>query len=186
MEGCIWELHTTSAWKMDVMNDSTSSGGHPALTDEETGLPNRLHFDMVFHFLFQTAPRGCSIAALMVEVDGFADWAAGVNTEETFRLFRSLGNLLQPTIRKTDLLARTEETRLTFGLVECNLAGAILVADRIDEALDSVRTATGLGFSLGCAVYDSNMEKPADILLAAEEALKVARARGVNQTEFYR
>jgi hypothetical protein len=30
------------------------------------------------------------------------------------------------------------------------------------------------------------MEKPADILSAAEEALKVAQARGVNQTEFYR
>ncbi len=35
MEGCIWELHNTSARKMDVMNDSTISASHPALTDEE-------------------------------------------------------------------------------------------------------------------------------------------------------
>ena len=186
MEGCIWELHTTSARKMDVMNDSTITGGHPALTDEETGLPNRLHFDTVFNFIFQTGPRGGSIAVIMVEIDGFKDWAVGVDSEETVWLFRSLGDLLHQAIRKTDLVARTEESKFTFGLMECNLAGAVLVADRIEGILDPIREETGLGFSLGCAVYDSDMEKPADILLAAEKALNVAQARGVNQTEFFR
>lgn len=167
------------------MNDNTVSGGHPALTDEETGLPNRLHFDTVFHFIFQTAPRGCPIAVLKVGMDGFAAWAAKVGPEETVRLFRSLGNTLQPGIRKTDLLARTKETRFTFGLVECNLAGSVLVADRIDGLLDPLRKETGLGFSLGCAVFDPDMKEPRDILAAAEGALKAAQSRGVNQTEFH-
>ncbi len=186
MEGCIWELHTTSAWKMDVMNDSTISGGHPALTDEETGLPNRLHFDTVFNYIFQTGPRGCSIAVLMLEVDGYAEWAAGVDSGELVWLFRSLGNVLEQATRKTDIVARTDHTRFTFGLVECNLAGAVLVADRIDGVLDPIREETGLGFSLGCAVFDPEMEKPADILQAAGSALRVAQEREGSQTEFHR
>ena len=31
--------------------------GHPALTDRPTGLTNRLHFELVYSYLFQAADR---------------------------------------------------------------------------------------------------------------------------------
>ena len=31
--------------------------GHPALTDRPTGLANRLHFELVYSYLFQAADR---------------------------------------------------------------------------------------------------------------------------------
>jgi len=39
--------------------------GHPALTDRPTGLANRLHFELVYSYLFQAADRGVAMTVLL-------------------------------------------------------------------------------------------------------------------------
>jgi len=168
------------------MTDRPISGGHPALTDDETGLPNRLHFDTVFQVVFATAPRGVPISVLLLEIEGFKEWMARTGPDEQIRILRTLGSTLSPLVRMSDLLARSGEDRFNIGLVDCNLAGAILVADRIDSTLDNLRASTGLAFNIGGAVFDMDMHTPEDLLDAAEDALQAAATKGVNQTEFYR
>jgi len=168
------------------MSDTERRGRHPALIDEETGLPNRLHFDTVFDVLFENGARGFHSTVLLLGIDGYDGWIAGKMPEEAVRLVRMVGRTLVPLVRKADLLARTGETRFTMGLVDCNLAGAVLVADRIDGELDSIRESTGLGFSLGGAGFDHDMKTPEDQMGAAEAALEAARSRGPNQMEFHR
>lgn len=168
------------------MNESHLSGRHPALTDEETGLPNRLHFDTVFEVLFATGSRGVPLTVLLLEVDGFLAWAGSTDRQEVGRVLRSIGATLVPVVRKTDLVARVDESRFAFCLLDCNLAGGVLVADRIDGLLDPVRNTAGLGFSQGGAAYDLDMKRPEDLTGAAELALRAAQSRGPNQMEFNR
>jgi diguanylate cyclase (GGDEF)-like protein len=168
------------------MSDSISSTGHPALTDEQTGLPNRLHFDTVFEVLFATGARGLPLTIIVMEIDGFDEWAREAESSEVDRLFRSIGNAMTPVVRKSDVVARIGETRFALCLMDCNLAGAVLVADRIDGIFDAVRKSSGLGFSIGGAAFDIDMSQPHDLLSAAEDALEVARLRGPDQMEFHR
>ena len=167
------------------MSDTTKPGGHPALTDAETGLPNRLHFDTVFRVVFSTGDRGVPISVLVLEIQDFRAWSDGMGPEKSANALRVLGGVLQPLVRDSDLLSRAAEDRFFLGLIDCNLAGAILVADRIDTALHPIRESTGMDFNLGGAVFDMDMDRPEDLLSAAEEALRKARSKGVNQTEFH-
>lgn len=168
------------------MNQTVGGIGHPALTDEETGLPNQLHFDTVFRVLFATGSRGVPMTVLLLEIEGFEDWTGSTEAGEVGRMLRSVGGSLVPTVRQSDLVARTGEKRFSFCLLDCNMAGAVLVADRIDGLLDHVRARTSLGFSLGGAAFNLDMKQPEDLVGAAEEALRIAQARGPNQMEFYR
>jgi diguanylate cyclase (GGDEF)-like protein len=168
------------------MNDKSGSGGHPALTDIQTGLPNQLYFETVFDVLFATGPRGIPLTLILLEADGFQDWITGADAEEVGRTLRAMGATLGRVVRRSDILARVGETRFALCLLDCNMAGAVLVADRIDGLLDGIRDETGLGFTIGGASFDVEMEKPDHLLGAAEEALRTARRRGANQTEFFR
>ena len=170
----------------DVMSDRNGTGGHPALTDHQTGLPNRLHFDTVFDVVFATGCRGVPLTVILLEMDPFSEWATKTDELEISRVLRSIGNTLAPVIRQSDLLARWDEACFSFCLVDCNLAGAVLVADRIDGLMDSIRQMTGLTFSIGGAAFDLDMEEPGDLMGAAEKALQAARNRGRDQMEFLR
>jgi GGDEF domain-containing protein len=123
---------------------------------------------------------------LLLEMDGFPKWARNVDSDEVDRFLRSIGSTLRPVVRRTDLLARIDETRFAIGLLDCNLAGAVLVADRVDGLLDPFRQATGLAFSQGGASYDMDMRRPEDLLAAAGAALEAALRQGPNQMEFSR
>jgi len=168
------------------MTDTPCSGGHPALTDEQTGLPNRLHFDTVFKVVFSTGSRGVPSTVLLLEIEGFTEWSGGMERAEVSQVLRFLAGLLRPVLRGTDVLARFDEARFVFCLLDCNLAGGALVADRIDGLLDSIREATGLRFSMGGAVFDREMNEPEDLLGAAEASLRIAHGRGGDQVEFSR
>jgi diguanylate cyclase (GGDEF)-like protein len=164
------------------MNPSTVSERHPALTDEQTGLPNRRHFDTVFETLFAMARRGMPLAILLLEVEGSESHDEG---PDEGRIFRYIANTIDPSIRQTDLFARVDEGRFVLGLVDCNLAGAAVVAHRIDGFLGLFREGTGLGFSIGGAAYDRGFESLAELFEAAERALEVARGRRSNRVEFH-
>ena len=168
------------------MSDTKGSGGHPALTDHQTGLPYRLHFDTVFEVVFATGSRGVPLTVILLEMDPFSEWAAKTDESEISRVLRSIGSTLKPVIRQSDLLARWDEACFSFCLVDCNLAGAVLVADRIDGLMDSIRAKTGLTFSMGGAAFGLDMGVPGDLMGAAEKALQAARDRGSDQMEFHR
>lgn len=167
------------------MSETASPTGHPALTDEETGLPNRLYFNTVFDVVFSTGFRGLSLTVILLEADDFGQWAAETETEEVHRFLRSTGTLLRQVVRRSDVLARTDEGRFAVCLIDCNLAGGVLVADRIDGMLDSLREATGLRFSLGGAVFEEDMESPVDLMGSAEASLRTAQNKGGDKVEFH-
>ena len=44
--------------------------GHPAITDQVTGLANRLHFELVYSYLFSGGNRGLSFTVMLLSVGG--------------------------------------------------------------------------------------------------------------------
>ena len=160
--------------------------GHPALTDLETGLPNGLHFDTVFHIIFAFGARGIPVTVVLLEVEDLSEWREGKSGPEAQRVLRWLGSILTSSVRRSDLAARTDEGRFALVLVDCNVAGGRLVADRLDLSLDPVREATGLRFSMGVAAYQQEMSSPDALMGGAEGALRSARSLGGDRAGFHR
>lgn len=167
------------------MKETDGKAGHPALTDAQTGLPNKLHWDTVFDVVFAAGDRGIPLTVIFLEIDGYPEWIGKHTVDDRNRVLAALGPVLGATIRQSDLVARTGDQRFSLLLLDCNLAGGRLVADRLDLLLDPLRKTWGLGFSMGVATFHREMEEPLDLAAEAEGALRTAQARGENQTEFF-
>jgi two-component system cell cycle response regulator len=164
--------------------ESTVSKGHPALTDAQTGLPNALHWDTVFGVIFAAGDRGIPLTLILLEIENFSAWAGDRDSVEVDRILASLGSSLENTTRSSDLAARVGDARFAFLLMDCNMAGGRLVADRLDALLDPHREAGGLSFSMGVAAYNREMLRSEQLVADAESALRAAQAGGENQIEF--
>lgn len=138
--------------------------GHPAITDETTGLANRLHFELVYSYLFEGADRGVPLTVLLVATQ--ADERARLTT---------IGATIQRITRTSDLVAHLEDGRFAVLLLGTNLAGGRIAADRLEEALERV---TSHKPALGLATYHPDMKEPHLLLELADKAVQTAAARG--------
>jgi len=141
---------------------------HPALTDAQTGLANRLHFELVYRYLFLAGDRGVPFALMLLTVDHDA------STNEVDAL-RALGETIRRATRLSDLVAYVEGKRFVVLLLGTNLPGARIAADRIEGAL---RGVTRDPVSVGVAAYSADLSDPAMLVQAAETALREAREGG--------
>jgi GGDEF domain-containing protein len=141
--------------------------GHPAITDSQTGLANRLHFELVYTYLFSGGTRGLTFTVLLLSV-------GGPDAVPENRL-RALGERIQKTTRDSDLVAHVGHGRFVVLLLGTNLPGARVAADRIEVAL----TSHGQGpISFGLATYTTDMKDSSALLEAADAALLTAEAAG--------
>lgn len=139
--------------------------GHPALTDPATGLANRLHFELVYRYLFHGAGRGVPLTMMLVAV-----------TSRDERTLTGVGEVIQRVTRTSDLVAYLEEGRFAVLLLGTNLPGGRVAADRLEEALGELleeRAAMALATHL-----PDEMKEPQHLLDAADLALETARQRG--------
>ncbi len=143
--------------------------GHPALTDPMTGLANRLHFELVYSYLFEAGDRGMALTVLLLSF-GTDDFESSDP-----HTLRRLGERLQKTTRDTDLAGHLGHGRIVVLLFSTNLAGGMIAADRVEQAV----TELDLGrVSIGLAVYQDSMKDPSELLEAADRALRAAEEAG--------
>jgi GGDEF domain-containing protein len=138
--------------------------GHPALTDSDTGLANRLHFELVYSYLFHGADRGVPLTLLVLST-------ASPNLET----IRAIGVRLQDSTRAADLVAHLGGGRFAMLLLGSNLQGGRVAADRVDRALEGVSPTP---LCIGVAAYTREMKDPTDLLEAADNALRKAEGAG--------
>lgn len=138
--------------------------GHPALTDQRTGLPNRVQFETVYRFLFDGADRGVPLTLMMVRMEA-----------EEESSFLSGARQLASSTRSSDLLAHLGDGLFATLLLGCNLHGARLAADRMADVLSAVRP---LKFAIGLAPYHEDMKESSELVDAATRAVDEARAAG--------
>jgi GGDEF domain-containing protein len=138
--------------------------GHPALTDEVTGLANRLHFELVYSYLFEGADRGVPLTMMLVAIP-----------EQTDRRLAQIGEIIQRVTRASDLVAHLEHGRFAILLMGANLSGGRIAADRLEMALEEIMDEPA---SLALAAYHPDMKEPHQLLEAADRALREVEERG--------
>lgn len=143
---------------------------HPALTDGPTGLPNRLHFDVIFRVAFWFGHRGIPVSLLLLDLPPMETCSMDAA--------RQLGSRMGAVTRRTDLMARMDETRLAALLLDCNVHGGLIAAERFRGELEAWCEEHGGPFRAGLASYHQGMAGPEDLLDAAERALEAATATG--------
>jgi GGDEF domain-containing protein len=148
---------------------------HPALTDPATELPNRLHFDVVYRLLWEAGGRGIPVTLIRFQIAGFgAASAAGQ---------RRVGERLSFTTRQMDMIARLDEEHFGLLLMDCNAFGGMIAAERFQADLAAILDDLDLPFNGGIAAWKDSMERPDDLMVAAEQALSTARSLGPGRIE---
>jgi len=143
--------------------------GHPALTDSQTGLANRLHFELVYSYLFVAGDRGMAFTVLLLSVGERDDAERGPER------LRAIGAAIHRTTRLADLVAHVGNGRYVVLLLGTNLSGARIAADRIESALQPLSPGR---ISIGLAPYDTRMTDAGALLEAADRALQTAETAG--------
>ncbi|MDA0327416.1 MAG: diguanylate cyclase [Gemmatimonadetes bacterium] len=140
---------------------------HPALTDAETGLANRLHFELVYNYMFEAGHRGMPFTVMLVSV-GAGDGAPAAE-------LRALGQAIEKVTRNADLVCHVGSGRYAVLLLGTNLQGARIAADRVESSVTGL--ATGV-ISFGLAVYRVELKDSQKLLEEADRALLAAEAGG--------
>lgn len=138
--------------------------GHPALTDQRTGLPNRIQFETVYRFLFDGADRGLPLTLMMVRIEAVDESS-----------FLSAARQLASSTRSSDLLAHLGDGLFATLMLGRNLHGARVAADRMASVLGTVLSH---GFAIGLAAYHEDMKESSELVDAAARAVDEARAAG--------
>ncbi len=139
---------------------------HPALTDAQTGLANRLHFDLVYNYLFEAGDRGLPFTVMLVSAG-----AEGGDEDE----IRRIGQAIEKTSRRSDLVSHMGSGRFVVLLLGTNIQGGRIAADRIEAALGDIAPGA---ISFGLAAYHGTIRESQELLRAADTALLKAEAAG--------
>ena len=143
------------------------AASHPALTDTQTGLANRLHFELVYNYLFEAGTRGLPFSVMLI--------SAGSTEEAPEEEIRAVGQAIEKTTRNSDLVSYVGAGRYVILLLGTNLQGARIAADRVETALEELAPGA---VSFGLVAYSSEMKKSQDLLEAVDTALLAAEAAG--------
>jgi len=138
--------------------------GHPALTDESSGLANRLHFELVYSYLFHGADRGVPLTLMLISTPA-----------PTPGDMRTVGERIQDQTRASDLVAHLGHGRFIIILMGSNMSGGRIAADRIEMSLLEVATGP---VAIGLATYHPEMKEPTELLAAVDQALRQAESDG--------
>lgn len=151
----------------DKPNAEGYARSHPALVDVQTGLANRLHFDLVYDYLFEAGDRGMPFTVMLV--------SAGPDEGISSEVIRAVGEAVQKTTRNSDLVSHVGSGRYVVLLLGTNLQGGRIAADRVEMAVEDIAPGP---VCFGLAAFSEDYESSQDLLQSADTALLAAEAAG--------
>ncbi|MGE0608719.1 MAG: GGDEF domain-containing protein [Pirellulales bacterium] len=160
------------------------------LSDEQTGLQNRLALEGIFHQWWRNDPsRQRRLCVAMLDIDGFVDlnlrhgWATGD------RMLRGIGALIQDMVRKSrgfDRVGRVAGQRFLFFFGETGPRGAQCAIERIRQSLAATTFEdrdSDLQITCSCGVLEVGPTESTDEIVARlNDTLAAARRQGGNRT----
>lgn len=180
------ELHRTNRMLRDAKEDLRII----ALTDELTGLSNRRHFIQLFKRHWARAHRSHQpVSCLMIDIDHFKAYNDHYGHQQGDECLKAVAGIMKKTIqRPDDLVARYGGEEFVAVLPDTGLSGAVLVAERMIDALrganiEHLGAPEGqVTVSVGVAAFRDVMDHGMDELLkAADDALYRAKEQGRNR-----
>lgn len=159
-----------------------------AVTDGLTGLFNHLEFKRRLEAENERAQRyGREFSLLMMDVDHFKRYNDRYGHPAGDQVLRGISDLLRQILRAVDVAARYGGEEFAVILPETSSHGAMVLAERIREAVMQhlVLIADGAGtsvtVSIGVAGGPMDGKTAGEILIAADQALYVAKETGRNR-----
>ena len=163
-----------------------------AMEDGLTGLANRRQFDVTLDNEFGRAMRNAStLALIMMDVDCFKQYNDIYGHAAGDECLQSIGRAIAKVAgrRPGDLAARYGGEELVVLLPNTDVAGAVILAERIRSAvrdLKIVHAGTEDGFVTLSAGVDAlkpepGAAQPKELIRAADQALYAAKAGGRNR-----
>jgi diguanylate cyclase (GGDEF)-like protein len=151
-----------------------------ALYDELTGLPNRALFRDRIRQAILTARREKQTATvLLLDVDRFREINDTLGHEAGDLLLGALSDRLRGLLRESDTLARLGGDEFGILLPSASVQDAVLLAERVHEALETPYSLRGLpleiGTSVGIASFPEHGEDVDTLLQRADVALYLAK-----------
>ncbi len=156
--------------------------------DSLTGLHNRLSFEQRMRYEFQRTERyGTPLSMLMCDLDHFKRINDTLGHPFGDRVLKAVADCLVDCVRVVDLVARWGGEEMVVTLPECNVANAMIVAERIRKKVEALEVSAdgqkaGITISIGASQYpDSRVRSVDEMLDLADKALYLAKSQGRNQ-----
>jgi len=161
------------------------------LTDQLTGLPNRVAFINEVRHAFIAAKRGSKpFAILYIDLDHFKDINDVLGHSKGDALLKFVAMRLQGAVRNGDIVARLggdEFAILQLDIADPSDAGALasrVLRDLAHPPYD-LGTQVEITASIGIAFSDHNVTEPEEMIKHADMALYRAKDAGRNQFHFH-
>lgn len=163
---------------------------HMAYHDALTGLPNRfLVSDRLEQGLAQARRRGCLLAVMLLDLDGFkmVNDTLGHNVGDL--LLRSVAVKLDGLLRRSDTVARMGGDEFLVLLPEVKTPeGVAAVASKMLKAIREIRSVGGFAISMstsaGLAMYPWDGDDAQTLIKRADAALYAAKDAGRDTYRF--
>lgn len=158
-----------------------------SLTDPLTSLPNRRHGLAVLEQLWQSGLRERQpLATLMIDIDHFKRFNDEHGHDVGDAVLVQVTRALQSVARGSDLLFRFGGEEFCMVLGQSTLEDALTCGERLRAAVEGATLSSGTftgsaTVSVGAAERAVGMDRPEDLLKAADEALYRAKDAGRNQ-----
>ena len=152
-------------------------------SDPVTGLPHAKNFREALGIEVKRAVREqCPLAVVMIDLDNFRKINDAHGKERGDEVLRRIGETLRDALRATDIIGRVGGDEFGMLLPKANAQQAQMVIDRARAGIAALElNGSTLTFSAGYACYPSDAREPAQLLQAAESAVRSASDAGGGQ-----
>ena len=159
------------------------------MTDALTGLTNRrCLLECLENELVRTKRYGGSLSLIMFDIDHFKHVNDTYGHSAGDSVLREIARQTKLILRKADIAARYGGEEFVILLPETELAGAVLIANRLIQIIaestvrQEARHSIAVTVSIGVAMISPN-EIATDLLNRADQAMYRAKNRGRNRIE---
>ncbi len=154
-----------------------------AYADAETGLPNRRILDLFLMRYMAAARRGQELAAVAFEIDNLEEYRGRRGRGAALKAQAAVASILDSNTRVAEVSGRYDRKLFVSLLPHTGPGGAFTFALRVRKAVESAARlkGTGITISAGVSAFSHEMDRNADLIDAAREALQAAIGAGRNR-----
>jgi diguanylate cyclase (GGDEF)-like protein len=159
--------------------------------DPLTGLFSRLHFERALELeILRVARTGRGFSMLLLDLDALKRVNDNFGHDAGDRLLGSIGEVMRGGVRATDVAARLGGDEFVVILPETDLAGALLVAEKLRRDIGHLAVPTNgnlvsSSVSVGVVFFPDDARTKEELLRRADRAMYEAKRRGKNQIVNY-